>query len=708
MSAHKYVKRTGSQGAYKYWYKLPDGRVAEGNDAQQKQGRVEHVKRLIAGKRAGRHTLSHDRIAAITGHDADNVRSVASNMATRGEIREDHQMDESQHSDVTSPDYQRHVEQHAGSSGSSDSATAAPARSSTPRPRRSRGVERGRGLEPEGAPTGDAAAASTPAHPAASARPTDAPAGGDRPAAGAASSPAAPATPAVDPREARKKELLGKLKRDHGVDLTTPAAAATPPDSAEGPTGSPEEAATARRMSKRLQAAATAPPEAMPSATPAAPAARPATSSTTPGGQELMRFDPDFAASETATQKMIEQQEQGANPYIVKAADIFGRIMGDVQEPRKTKVRNMLNALVKAQRESQEHGTAMSKDLVLAHYKAAPGNERARSLPESDFEAATFHTADEVIGNQPIDPEIERMKRGFAAKQYARMKPFLSATFAAAHPDGPPPYPTYGDLKGWGDHLGDTGETRPDWAGGTSNMRAGQKKAMPKEFFDSIPKGADGKPAMPPMWMPLHLAPVWSYIVKSKGTGLAYAGSNITADQAEQGHGIKQGRGQKIAMTSQSPTDDQVAAGTHAAEGILVKSLRKYVQMRGGPGQLTDIPRTKLPEGTNMQDLFRSDAATAGDDGMDKELQRALTTKIIDPVELMPFVMKELGVKLPKEKAAASAEKPVKKSFSLIVDLNGDYNAGESLLRSSPEVVIDLWKAEKVRRIREELRARGL
>lgn len=35
MNGHKYVKRTGGPGNYKYWYKLPNGRLVEGNDAPE-------------------------------------------------------------------------------------------------------------------------------------------------------------------------------------------------------------------------------------------------------------------------------------------------------------------------------------------------------------------------------------------------------------------------------------------------------------------------------------------------------------------------------------------------------------------------------------------------------------------------------------------------------------------------------------------------
>lgn len=80
-SAHKYVKRTGSPGAYKYWYQGADGHL-EAQDQQQGGGRIDHVKRLLVARMQGSHAMGNDAVAAETGHPVERVRSIQSNLRT--------------------------------------------------------------------------------------------------------------------------------------------------------------------------------------------------------------------------------------------------------------------------------------------------------------------------------------------------------------------------------------------------------------------------------------------------------------------------------------------------------------------------------------------------------------------------------------------------------------------------------------------------
>jgi hypothetical protein len=238
-------------------------------------------------------------------------------------------------------------------------------------------------------------------------------------------------------------------------------------------------------------------------------------------------------------------------------------------------------------------------------------------------------TLDEVMKNEPIDVEMERMKRGYGAKQFARMKPYLKPSWIAANHDAPPPFPTFGDIKSWNDHAGEGHGPKPAWAGTT-------RLAMPKEVFDAAAKGPDGKPLYPPAWMPIHHMAVWNYIAKKAGSeGNPY---------------------QTVNPYSQGKVNAANQAGYQ--EGIAINALRKYVQMRGGADQLVDIPRSKLAEmGLNHNEIFKAKKGYSPH-LTDDELKEIVTTKIVDPVALTTFLDEEMS------------GKKVKKSFSLVIPTN--------------------------------------
>ena len=908
MRTHKYLKRTGTPGNYTYFYKMPDGRVVAGNDVQQKQGRVEHAKRLLAGRRDGVHSMTHEEIAAETGHDVGKVRSMDSNLTRDQRLRgrahdfEEHHLKEAKLS-PSHQSYGEHLAQHNGGEGSPSAAepdSAAPAR--TPRPAaaaaqgapsgahpapvapaggedmspaairarahapaaaassddsettrttasghkhtigpdtdtreghthsltvespsgltshrsthpnraaaeaKSRELEASRGRGGQSSPTPGAAPAAPSAPPAtetaqhreeqrtgqrtltgravpgsaAAGRGSSAPASGSgaggagQAAAGAApSSSSAQSGGTLDP----KAELRRKLAEEHGIHLggQPPAAAAQPaaaaPTAASGAapsnpgrggrqppegwqsTGSHirrdvgdthhqighedgkstltishggseihrsqhdtvEGAVHASKIHEQRHAqagqedAATRAAMQAPAATDE-PTHHPDAAPGSPHAAALSAADPDFAASERHLEHQMQTQQAGGNPYLDRAAEIFHRIQADVKEPRKTTVKHILQAM----HDVKASGQPMSEENIATRFKDSTGSNLTAAA-KKEFEGGTFHTFDEVAQNKPINAEVERMKRGFAAKQFARMKPFLGGAFKSAYPDAPPPYPTYNDLKGWDEHAQGGGGPRPDWAGGAG--AGGQKKAMPKEFHDSMPKGADGKPMMPPGWLPLHLAPVWNYVAHSErgntvptkpeadpvdedgGRSAAYAESNISP-QDLRSYGLPTHDNQKVRMRGQSPTRAEMRSGERKPERKLLNSLRKYVQMRGGPDQLPDIPSSKLEGVTDHagnaithRELFKSDELT------DQALQKIMTTKIIDPVGLVAALKKDDG-----------KSEPVKKSIFLVVDMDARFVPGVSLKKSikrDEAYEVDLSKAAKINRIEEILRGRA-
>jgi hypothetical protein len=374
----------------------------------------------------------------------------------------------------------------------------------------------------------------------------------------------------------------------------------------------------------------------------------------------------------------VRLQRAGANPYLEKAKENYQKIKAaghynttPTSQKREEKVKNFLAAIDQVKLNGQE----MSETNLLAAYKEKMGSNRIRTLPKDDIERGLFYTVDEIVNNPPINIETERMKRGFARKQFERVKPFLKDSFTNSHPGAPPPYPTFNDLKSWGEH----GSERPasmSWTTPTGRS-GGVTKAMPQEFYDSVAKGEDGKPKMPPGGLPLHLMPAWNYTVKK---------SMQTSDPRKKNPYATQ-------LPDVGPASGKVAMGmqSEGQEGILYGALRKYVMMRGA-GDLVDIPSVKLSEiGMSHQEIFKS---KDGSKMSDRALNKLLQIKIVDPTALVPFIDAEI-------------KSPTKKSFALMVDPNEKYIPGETMMpmeivkKSAPAMVIDIKKAriEKIQRI---------
>jgi len=326
----------------------------------------------------------------------------------------------------------------------------------------------------------------------------------------------------------------------------------------------------------------------------------------------LEEAEPEFEATEEPVQRMVEDEAKGENPYLNRAKEVFDRVSEALEEDRKTHAKYMLQAIDKA-----GFGDLAA---ISSAYQEISGKRNFKGAV-ADFEKATFTTIDEIVKNEPVDIEVERMKRGYPALQFARMKPFLKDSWHSNNKGAPPPMPTFGDLKSWGEH----GE-KPEWAGRG-------RIAVPKAVYDASVK-IDGKPQYPPAWMPINLMPVWNYVVKKAGPS-AYAVSEEKTQQA-----IGQ--------------DGRVTLGVRAEykEGMIIAALRKYVQMRGGPNQLVDIPKSKLAEaGLTHKDIFKADSLG------DAQIKELIKNKVIDIVALLPLIDEEL-------------KKQTRKSFSLVVDFH--------------------------------------
>ena len=662
--SHKYLKREGSPGAYRYFYKMPDGSIQEGDAGQQAGGKLDHIKRLLVGRDQGHHAMTDEEIGRHVGLPAQRVRWTRSNMnqserstgRTVASGYERHHIAEA-NADPNHPSYAEHADAARNAAPSTPAPRAA---SATPRrsrarptppmgsPRQRREAEDAAASDPRRQPGGDIFTSDSSE--GAQLRTAHRRAGNNPPInasghpvateAARSSTPAIPAAPAADheaERKAKIKALRDKLKNEHGVSLEPAPAPAPAPAEVPAPTA-------ARSTADAAQAA-------HPDSNPGTPAAR-----------ELSRADPDFGASENEIQRAVAAQAAGHNPYLHRAVEIFHRIRGDIKPERKTAVDNFF----KAHDTVQARGEVPTRENVLAAYKAIPGNRLKRTLPAEDVERGTFHTMDEMFDNPPLNPEVERMKRGYAAKQFQRLKPFLKDAWHAANPprEGggpPPPMPTWGDLKSWSEHGG----PRPAWAPGS-----GRGQAVPEEVHAAAVKDADGKPQYPPPWMPIHLMPVWNYIVKSSM------------------------RDSENPYQTAAPGSQELAGmsfGNQATrhEGKIISSLRKYIQMRGGPEKLIDIPSSKLTEageGFTHRDIFKSDMS-------DAELKKLITTKIIDPVGLTAILKKQM--------------KTTEKSFELFVDADDVYVPNLIRKGEPTNFTIDLRKSEKIQRIKEILIARG-
>jgi len=646
--SHKYLYRKGTPGNYRYFYKTPDGKHKE---MDREEGQKQHGSRLAAGKHHGVHAMGFKEMADEVygaGHSADQKQRINSrlqNMKAKAKAGKDahghHEAEISEaahpHTQFDTDTYKKAHETIAEKAGVahdwpySPEKKEAPSKPEAPKEekkpvvsmeeakaaaKKKRGKMRGWKVKVEitGLAGTDVRELDIQATSQSVAERKAWETIGDRTGhvvssreAGEAAKPKekfeitepkkkeSPKKPEAKPKS-RQEELLGKLK-GIGIDL-----GGAPEEKPEVVKESVKKISDAAKQAKALKKSPSA-----------------------PGGTAsaaLAVAEPEFAKSEKDLAESIEIQAKGENPYLNKAKSIFDRIKGDIKPDRVRKVEHFLKAL--------EQVGPTDRVALFAAYKASIGTN-VKDLPERDFESATFHTFDEVLNNPPIDLEVERMKRGYAAKQFARSKPYLSAKFTSQYPSAPPPMPVFKDFK-----SAKEGERTAL----QKKINPNAKQLVPDEITQNAPKGPDGKPKLPPDWMPIHLMPIWNYIHAKT--------DNPYATQAP--------------SVSQGDVSTSTTAGYQ--EGVALNAVRKYIAMRNQRGkyskekgdyktQLVDIPKSKLSEvGLAHKDIFKADLSS------DAELKNILRYKIIDPVALVPFIDAELG------------NKSVKKSIVFVVDDN--------------------------------------
>jgi hypothetical protein len=167
---HKYIKREGGPGSYKYWYKMPDGTVSAPDELQE-QGKAEHIRRLIALKakteESGEYRYKYSDIARTVGVPVKKVHEHATNMHSMGKrkglegerhkvIAGGHDFDEKHLTESTRrPDTDEYKDLVKEIERIHDELAS---RAPTPRPRRPR-APRAESTTPEGAPASSPEAA---------------------------------------------------------------------------------------------------------------------------------------------------------------------------------------------------------------------------------------------------------------------------------------------------------------------------------------------------------------------------------------------------------------------------------------------------------------------------------------------------------------------------------------------------------------------
>ena len=699
---HKYVKRTGSKGNYKYWYKMPDGTLSMKDDAHQKSGQKDHARRLVVASHREKKDMGNtagkiqNAIADHTGLEASEVRNIRRNLLhKKKKAREKavaegrdvaaaekhvHGYDDHHIVESVTPVTDRERDEvpagrpslrdttgptdetvpvgpvHDTSTEASELRIAAQGRAiAGPKFRKAafenkmdeigpEDVKTGTGRNPTrfvhlggdkfmkisrmansagsswvinnylyekkphgfspvgGGPVGSeaidqglyartfaeseggrnnliAAKVEFRNHFGVTSEPS-----GDRQVddvlATAERHIAEDAAPSLvvgtdaERNKARIAELRAKLKDDHDFELPSSKPLADP------------EAASVQESVERVE-------EAM---------ERTRTTSS-PESHALSEVDENFEETEVAIEEAEEAQTTGANPYLDRAKANFATAKdsfmagSEKNKKRADLVSHFLNALSEGK---------TTEDEILTYIKSIDGFQRLRGLSavKDGLNAMTSYSMDEILTNPPVDPEVERMKRGYGQKQFERMKDYIKDSWMQNNPDAPPPYPTFGDVKSWSEHGGD----KPSWAGRT-------RLAMPESVFNAAPKKG-GKPQYPPTWMPINMMPTWNYIVAKAGEASPY-GATVNPSNI-----------------GQVPVYQ---------EGIAIASIRKYIIRRGGADQLTDIPSAKLSEmSLSHEDIFRSMALT------DEQIKKIISIKHIPLTDLVPIIDEEMKAEASK------------------------------------------------------------
>ena len=143
--SHKYVKRTGGPGNYKYWYKMPDGTIKQGKEEDVEHGKKDHARRLLIARLKGHHAMTDEQITQEVGitkkrlnEHKTNLRSMGKrknptatddHMAHGHDYHEKHLKEAGAHTEH--PDY----ESHARALAEHEEGTTGPSRRGGSRPR---------------------------------------------------------------------------------------------------------------------------------------------------------------------------------------------------------------------------------------------------------------------------------------------------------------------------------------------------------------------------------------------------------------------------------------------------------------------------------------------------------------------------------------------------------------------------------------------
>lgn len=109
----KYIKRTGTPGNYRYWYKQEGSTDTHAPEHMQQKGRVDHARRVILDGLRGSHDMPVREIAEETGVDAPYVSQLKLQLGRNRSDYERHYHDshlvESRYHDIGRPEYGGHV-----------------------------------------------------------------------------------------------------------------------------------------------------------------------------------------------------------------------------------------------------------------------------------------------------------------------------------------------------------------------------------------------------------------------------------------------------------------------------------------------------------------------------------------------------------------------------------------------------------------------
>jgi len=308
-----------------------------------------------------------------------------------------------------------------------------------------------------------------------------------------------------------------------------------------------------------------------------------------------------------------------------RAKEIFEKVKGSLLPERRETIGHIFSTI---ENYPQILGT-LGEQAFIAKYNEISG-KRVRSIKglDADLDPGVAFTVKEIVNNYPVDPEIERAKRGYTSKQIMRISPYLKKSFKDQNPNGfPPPFPTFGDLETWSQRQARTGEVPPSWASPRAQI------SIPKEIFDALPKSQDGYAKLPPRNFPVHLMPVWNYVAsKEISTSALYSGSDP---------GV-----------------------------VVVRAIKKYVEKRGGG--LVDVPTRKLDEvHLTHADIFKAEMT-------DDQAWKWAAENYIDPVRLLAIVK--------------NLKPETKKSISLVVGTSDTYTPYESIRKSMDVIKIQKLK----------------